>query len=342
MVIMLNKAYIDLSALRSNALAVKRKLKKTTKFCAVVKADAYGHGAPMVSSAIRGIVDCFAVATAEEGIELRLSGENKEVLVLTRLFKEDVERAVFYNLTPTVCDIAIVDKLERECERQGKNISVHVKVNTGMNRQGVDGLEELDKILRRIAGKKHVKLGGAYSHFAFPQNKKMLLEQQNKFLLANNLVKRYNSKAICHISASGGFLSGVEFDMVRIGILLYGYLPFSSDKISVKPIMKIYAPVLKSFTLKKGESALYGKRLTKEDLKLSLVRYGYADGLMRKETQLEFNNRCMDITAVKGKHGVEKLVPVMTDAEMLAKEYNTISYEILTKSALRAEKIYIN
>jgi len=341
-VIMLNKAYIDLSAIRSNALAVKRKLKKTTKLCAVVKADAYGHGAPKVCSALHNIADCFAVATAEEGIELRLSGENKEVLVLTALFKGDVERAVFYSLTPTVCSTKDVTSLERECEKQGKNICVHVKVNTGMNRQGVEDLEELERVLKCISRQSRVKLGGAYSHFAFPENKKSLLAQQNKFLLANNLVKRYNNKAICHISASGGFLSGVECDMVRIGILLYGYLPFTSDYISVKPAMKIYAPVLKSFSLNKGDSALYGKLIAKENLDLSLIRYGYADGLMRKKTSGQFNNRCMDITAIRLKGKAGKLVPVMINADALAKEYETISYEILTKSAFRAEKIYIN
>jgi alanine racemase len=130
--------------------------------------------------------------------------------------------------------------------------------------------------------------------------------------------------------------------MVRIGILLYGYKPFESDLLSVEPCMKIYAPVLKSFTLKKGESALYGKLTAKEDLNLSLIRYGYADGLMRKGTPREFNNRCMDITAVKDKSRVGRLIPVMTDADKFAKEYGTISYEVLTKCAFRAEKIYLN
>lgn len=338
---MLNKAYIDLSKLRGNALAVKSKLNSGTKFCAVVKADAYGHGAPKVCAALHNIVDCFAVAIVEEGVELRLSGESKDVMVLTEVQGEDFERAVRYSLIPTVTKIGEVAKLEKECERQGKGVRVQIKVNTGMNRQGLDDLGEIERLIKYITAKKWVELYGAYSHFAAPENKKLLLAAQNKFLLANNLVKRYNNRAVCHISASGGFLKGVQGDMVRIGLLLYGYKPFESRLVSVKPCMKVYAPMLKSFDLEKGESALYGVCPAKENIPLTLIRYGYADGLPRKGISGQFNNRCMDISAVVGKVN-KKLFPVMVDADRLAKEYGTISYEVLTKCAFRAEKIYLN
>ena len=158
-------------------------------------------------------------------------------------------------------------------------------------------------------------------------------------MLANNLVKGYNNKAICHISASGGFLSGVQADMVRIGILLYGYKPFKSSLIEVKPIMKVYAPVLKTRHLNANDVALYGDLKSEKDRDISLVRYGYADGLDRKNTQEIFNNRCMDVSAVNGLFS--GFYPILEDADMLAKQYGTISYEILTKVALRAQKIYV-
>lgn len=338
---MLNKAVIDLKILRKNALAVKGKLNVGVKFCAVVKADGYGHGGTVIANALYNVVDCFAVALVEEGVELRLSGIDKDILVLIPCFDTDLERAIGYNLTLTVCSVEQVDKIEKQARRQGVNVKVHVKVNTGMNRQGVDGSTALEEILERIARSKHIMLDGAYSHFANPENKMSRIRAENAFLVANNLVKRYNNKAVCHISASGGFLAGVQADMVRVGILLYGYKPFKSDNVCVKPIMKIYSPIIGERFIEKGESALYGDCKSQKAQKISLVRYGYADGLFREKTLGQFNNRCMDVTALTSPVIKNGNALIFDDADKLAKKYGTISYELLTKATMRAEKIYI-
>lgn len=335
---MLNKAIIDLNAIVNNAQNIKKQLLKGKKFCAVVKADAYGHGAGAVANALYPYVDCFAVALLEEGIELRRAGINKGILCLMPFFKNDVARAVFYGFTATVCSVEQIKVLESECIKQGKTIKVHVKFNAGMNRQGVN-YKELKEIVSFLSTCKMVSLDGIYAHLSNPEDEKSRNLQVNKFLLANNFVKGYNNRAICHISASGGLLKGVKSDMARIGILLYGYKPFESNIISVKPAMKIIAPVLLKRRLKKGDYALYGDKIADRDLDLSLIRYGYADGLMRREVDGQFNNRCMDTTAVTD--AFSKYYTVMDDADALAKKYGTISYEILTKSAIRAEKIYL-
>ncbi len=337
---MLNKAYIDLNVLRQNALSVKSKLKKRVKFCAVVKADAYGHGACVVANALYNIVDSYAVALLEEAIDLRLSGIDKDILVLVPFFEEDIEKAVSYKLTATVCNKYQVEQLNSEGERTKTKVKVHIKYNTGMNRQGVDGLENLNDLLEFISKCKWVKLDGLYSHFADPSDKKSKIEAEKQFLLANNLVKRYNNKAICHISASGGFLVGSQWDMVRIGILLYGYKPFKSNLVEVLPVMKVYAKALIERQLKKGESSLYGFCPSNENLSIKLVRFGYADGLPRQTTPGQFNNRCMDISAVTDSDSEE--YPILLDADVLAKKYQTISYEILVGISRRAQKIYIN
>ena len=106
--------------------------------------------------------------------------------------------------------------------------------------------------------------------------------------------------------------------------------------------MKIYAPLLKTRTIHKGECALYGDKKADKDTLIGLVRYGYADGMDRSQSEPIFNNRCMDISAYKIKDKDMKFYCVMDNADKVAKENNTISYEILTKSAIRAEKIYIN
>ncbi len=339
---MLNRAYIDLQTLRNNAVVIKSKLPTTVKFCAVVKADGYGHGAIPVANALYNLVDCFAVALVEEGIALRRGGIDKDILLLIPPLEEDVFSTVFYRLTLAVDSPTQVLAIERECARQKKRVSVHIKFNSGMNRLGVDTLCELKKLLECVKGCEWVELGGAFSHFSFPENKKAFKSAQNKFLLANNLVKSYNDKAICHISSSGGFLKGGYFDMVRIGILLYGYKPFNCEGIRVNPIMKIYSPIIKKRRLKAGESALYGDKRTYRSLELDLVRCGYADGFFRKNDGEIFSRRCMDLSLYLKADSQNGWALVMGDADKQAKKNDTISYEVLTKSALRAEKIYLN
>ncbi len=338
---MLNKAYINLNTLKQNVKNIKAKLDKNVKFCAVVKADGYGHGASEIASAIYTDCDCFAVAIVEEGIRLRQSGIDKDILVLNTPMPCDLSDAVLYDLTLSIDSIDMLNKIQRECKKQSKRIKLHVKFNTGMNRLGVDSLEELEVLAKKISNSKYLVLDGLFSHLACPQNKKQTKTAQNKFLLANNLIKGYNNNAICHLSASGGLLKNVKSDMVRIGILMYGYKPFASNFVSVKPIMKVYAPLIKKRSLQKGDGCLYGKARLDCSKTLWLVRYGYADGLPRQIAKGQFNNRCMDVTALENAKITKKGVLIMGDADLVAKKYNTISYEVLTKCAKRAQKIYL-
>ena len=338
---MLNSAYIDLNILRQNVKNIKNNLDNKTKFCAVVKADAYGHGASKIANAIYKETDCFAVALLEEAKELRLSGIDKDILILTPICYKDVSLAVYYNFILSVDNFSTLKMIENECAKQNRTIRIHLKFNTGMNRLGVDTLSELKEIAEHVFMSKYLILDGMFSHLGNPENKKDTKTAQNKFLLANNLIKGYNNKAICHLSASGGYLQKVGGDMVRIGILLYGYKPFKSDLVSVKPIMKVYAPLIKKRVIKAGEGCLYGQKTALSTQTLSLIRCGYADGFMRRENSYLFNNRCMDISALKGAKNTKKGVLIMDNADLLAKEYNTISYEVLCACAKRAEKIYL-
>lgn len=334
------KAVINLKNIVYNAKAIKKRLPKNVKFCAVVKADAYGHGAEKVANTIYNIVDCFAVATVDEGVKLRLSGIDKDILVLTSISECELAQAVNYSLTLTAGAIRDLQKYAKEGKKQGVRVKTHIKFDTGMHRQGISDLNELKTALSYCKNSKNIDLCGLYSHFARPENERSRKTAVKKFLIAKNLVKGYNNIA-CHVSASGGFIKGEFFDMVRIGILLYGYTPFKTDAIKVKPAMKVYAPVVATRRLNRGDCALYGDKRCKKDTDITLIRYGYADGLFRKEIKGQFNNRCMDLTALVGEKSGAGYVAVMIDADKTAKEYGTISYEILVKSALRAEKIYI-
>ena len=134
---MQSKAVINLKNIKQNAVAVKQKLKKA-KLCAVVKADAYGHGAPVVANALYSICDVFAVALLEEGIALRQSGIDKDILLLIPPFLSDIKNAVRYSITLAVDNPKTVYQLQTECEKQDKTCKVHIKFNSGMNRLGTD------------------------------------------------------------------------------------------------------------------------------------------------------------------------------------------------------------
>lgn len=337
---MLNKAFINLSALQNNASAVKNMLPQTTRLCAVVKADGYGHGACKIASALYGIADCFAVALPEEGMELRYAGIDKPVLVLTPVAENEISRAIYYRLTVTASSEREIVELESECERCDGYIDFHIAYNTGMNRYGADGLSELKRMLDRVKICKRVKLCGFFSHYAASENRRAFKRATDEFKKAVRLVKAFDDNVVCHISASGGFINGANFDMVRIGLLLYGYTPFATDKIRVQPIMRVYAPIVKNRTLPRFGRAMYGVKRNLIGGKFYLVRFGYADGLFRKRRGNLLRNRCMDVSAYKGAaHGS---MAIMTDADAIAKENGTISYEVLVKVAARAEKIYID
>lgn len=338
---MLNKAVINLRTIRRNAVEIKKSIGNEDKFCAVVKADAYGHGAVMVANAIYPIADCYAVATCEEGIALRLGGIDKDILIFFPPKKEDLPRAILYGLIFTVYNRAQIDIISHYATALGVRAKVHIKFDTGMNRLGLNTLKQLKELVEYALLKKGIILDGAYSHLGELQNKKALNSSVDKFLLANNLIKGYNNIK-CHISASGGLIKGIKSDWYRVGLLLYGYKPFASNKIKVRPAMKVYSPVLDKKVVVRGERILYGDYRLDKDTNAVLVQYGYADGLERKKRGNLINNRCMNVSAYSNLKVEDGYGLIMDNAEVLANELGTISYEILTKSGITAQKIYLN
>ena len=212
---------VNLRAVRGNALKIK-KLAGGANFYAVVKADAYGHGAEEVSRYIEDVADGFCVAITEEGIALRVAGVSKPVLVLTPpLDGYDVSRARAYNLTLTVNSVNTAALVG--------GAPCHIKVNTGMNRLGCD-IHTLPDVLKALPRESVL---GVYSHLYAPDNVAASASQLEIFRHAERMVKAVNPQAVAHISASGGLLRGGKYlaDGVRCGILLYGYAPsgFKAD-----------------------------------------------------------------------------------------------------------------
>ncbi|MBD5632140.1 MAG: hypothetical protein HDP34_02780, partial [Clostridia bacterium] len=222
---------IDLRAIRSNALHIRQLLGKR-KFYAVVKADAYGHGAEEVARSIEDIVDGFCVAIIDEGAALRISGVSKPVLVFTPpLDVADAERARFYNLTVTVNSV--------QTAKLVKGIPCHIKVNTGMNRLGCN-LGELPAVLDSLDSE---QTEGIYSHLYAPESTERSLRQLKIFERAEELARSKVGHIWAHIAASGGILRGGNYlkDGARCGILLYGYAPYGFKPNGFQPALKVYA-----------------------------------------------------------------------------------------------------
>ena len=315
---------INLRAIRQNAIKIKSIL-GDKKFFAVVKADAYGHGAEEVARCIEDVADCFCVAIIDEGVALRVAGISKPILVFTPpLDKSDVARAAFYNLTVTVNSV--------KTARLAAGLKCHIKVNTGMNRHGCN-LDRLPAVLKAVSPE---NLQGIYSHLYAPQNAAASAKQLEIFNEAEKLARIKTPNICAHIAASGGMLRGGQYlkDGARCGILLYGYAPSGFGKGGFKSALKVYARRTQNTEFIGGGVGY--NRAEKAYTTLSTYRLGYADGFSRI-VPLGEKTLCMDAFLSENS---KKTLCVMENADEYALKCGTISYEVLTSVTRRSERVY--
>ena len=318
-------SFVNLRAIRHNAMKVRSVLGEKF-FYAVVKADAYGHGAEETARYIEDIVDGFCVAIIEEGIALRVAGITKPVLVFAPpLDSNDVARANFYSLTLTVNSV--------QTARLVGSSKCHIKVNTGMNRLGVS-ISDLHGVLDVLDAE---QIEGVYSHMYAPHDAVSSIKQLAIFERAEGLVRAKQRHICAHFAASGGILRGGKYlkDGVRCGILLYGYAPQGFKKNGFVPALSVYARRVQTTRFIGGG---VGYNIADKNYKtLTTFRLGYADGFFRT-VPLGEKTLCMD--AFIREDGGE-LACVMNDADEYARRCGTISYEVLTSVTQRSEKVYI-
>ncbi len=336
-------AKVNLKAIADNAKLWKGLAQ--TKLCAVVKANAYGHGAEEVADALSGVADYFAVALIEEGISLRAAACEKDILVLTPPSDcaEGYALAAGGFLT-SIPDLFTAKLFLETCRRYGLVGRVHLKVNTGMNRYGMDG-QTLGKVCKLFHSSPYVRVEGIYSHL-YTCNPKTAEEQRQLFLRLRKIALGYFPNLQSHLSATYGCLlgKGFSFDMVRVGLGLYGYSPIPTD-LPLQKAMSVWARVTAARTYTFGGVG-YGEGKADKGTPLTLLRAGYGDGFLRKKENgtegciRNLNNLCMDgcIRQGKGKRG--EWSSLLLDADRTAKETGTISYEVLCAATRRAEFIY--
>ena len=316
----------DLAAIERNAARIREIVGKRL-FCAVVKADAYGHGAERVSLALQRHADCFCVAICEEGAALRNAGVTKPVLVLTPLTSaDDAETARYYDLTVTVNGV--------QSARLARGLACHIKVNTGMNRYGCT-VGQLPAVLSAAQNAQ-----GIYSHLYCPEDISRSTAQLKLFNEAERIAKHHNPHIVAHLSASGGLHLGENFykDGVRVGLALYGYMPRGCNMqgLSLSPALKVYARRVQ--TLRSTGGGLGYAPAQREYGGLSVYRLGYGDGFLRG-VPLGEGNLCMDAFISEGG---DELKAVFSDADDYAARAGTISYEALCSVTKRSQKIYLN
>ena len=346
------KAKINLAAIQRNAKAFKKVTQ--TRLFAVVKANAYGHGAEEVTASLSNIADAFAVALIEEALAIRTAACGKEILVFTPpLEEEEVYTLAVNGFTATIPDLWTAKLVVSVCQKHRLALRVHLKVNTGMNRYGMH-LSMLGKVCKFLQDYPFIAVGGVYSHL-YTCTKEVAKLQCALFVQAERIVKRRYPNAIAHLSATYGSLFGREFafDGVRIGLGLYGYLPAKLteseqsvvDTLQLQRALTVEARITATRKASYG-GAGYGAPCIQKTENLSVLRVGYADGFLRDKRGglLTENDKsqalCMDVCIVNGRKARGGKMCVLSDAEGQATAAGTISYEVLCAATRRAEFEY--
>jgi alanine racemase len=279
---------VDHSALVDNLAALRRLAGDAGSVIAVVKANAYGHGAIDVSRTLLASgVERLAVATLEEGLALREAGIAAPILVLWALGAPEVERAVAADLEPVVYDQAGIELLERAAAARGRRAAVQLKVDSGLGRQGSEPGLAVELALR-IVRSRHLHLAGTFSHLAVPGEDEAYTDVQ-LLRLAQALDAMRSAGAdpgLVHLAATGGVLAGVGTfgDAIRPGLGLYGMVPgWARDReAGLRPVLSLKALPVRIFNLAAGEAIGYGLRFRAERAtRIATLGIGYGDGWPR-------------------------------------------------------------
>ncbi len=393
-------AEIYLKNFEENVKAIKKFVKPGVKICCSVKADAYGHGAvPCAKAAVKCGSDFLAVATVGEGIELREAKIKAPILLLSYCSPSETADLVKFNITPFVGDEEYIGLIEAAVQKAfkaktaagatdgkakngtAKKFAVHLAVDSGMGRVGCLP-EDAAALAKRIASSKYLCLGGMCTHFASAdgtaaRDRSYAKKQRDVFVAAVESVKAAGiNPGIVHASASAALMDKVEwqFDMVRPGIILYGYYP---DKITakylrakktpleLKPVMALVTGISALRPFAKGMSVSYGSTWTaSKNTTIGVLPIGYADGLLRRQAgTLKVSvggklypirgricmDQCMvDLGSAKGIKRFDRAVifgpkesGALLTADDLANDAGTISYEILTCVGKRVQRVFI-
>ena len=359
---------INLDALVHNLKAFQSLLKPETKTMAMVKAFSYGSGSYEIASTLQfNNVDYLAVAYADEGVELRKNGITLPIMVM------NPEEAAFdaivnFNLEPEIYSVSLLKSfIAAVKEANMGEVKIHLELETGMNRLGFEEAD-LPEVIEIIKENQVIKIASVFSHLVASEDKKedkFTAIQIDKFeKLSSLILKEFDYPILKHILNTSGILlhTDAQFDMVRIGIGLYGIGRFPSTEHKLEPVSTLKTTVSQIKQVSKGQSIGYG-RAGKPDKQTTVatVGIGYADGLPRSLSQGNgkmmikgklypiIGNICMDMTMVDvtGGEGIKEGDEVIVfgqepNVSQIAEWAGTIAYEILTSISGRVKRLYLH
>ncbi|MEG6584307.1 alanine racemase [Dendrosporobacter sp. 1207_IL3150] len=358
---------IDLQAIKHNTQQIKKLLKSDTRLCAVVKADAYGHGAIAVTKTVLNAgADCLAVALLSEAQKLRSAGFTESILILGHTPSHQAHQVVAGNIEQTISTLDAAVALSREAVKVKSTAKVHIKVDTGMTRVGVQPKAAAD-FTEAVAKLPGIVIAGVFSHFSSSdsQDKTYANQQAVRFnQTLEEIANRGINIPLKHMANSAAILEIPEthFNMVRAGIVLYGLWP--SDEvvktIDLRPAMKFKALVSYVKEVPAGVSVSYGcTYVTTRPSRIATIPVGYADGWTRllsgsasvlvKGKQAKVIGRiCMDqfmidVTDIPSvEEGDEVLLFGGADlpADEIARQLGTINYEVVCMISERVPRVY--
>ncbi|HKJ45759.1 MAG TPA: alanine racemase [Balneolales bacterium] len=346
-------AEINLSALNHNLEVLKKRIKPGIRQIAVIKANAYGHGAVRVGHFLKDKVDYFGVCSLQEAIELREAGIQNNILVFSAPYEKTCWAYKEYEIDAVISDFHHFDLLK-------KGTRYHLQFDTGMGRFGFYDYQ-LSEVLRQVDEHKELNQIGLMSHFATaddPDSAKVG-EQLEKF---KDIRSKFAPSVMAHISNTGGlaYFPEAQFDMVRHGIGMYGYPPGDFQIDDLKPVLTWKSYLVECKPIKRGMTVSYrSKWVCPENGFLGIIPVGYADGLRRnlgEKIKMHINGKDYPIVGIitmdyvmiycgNDRPPVNSEVIVMGNNGNTAQEWgnlmNSISYEVLCGiSTRRVERVY--
>jgi alanine racemase len=357
---------IDLKALEANFKLLKSYLSPQTKMMGVVKAFAYGTDSEIIGKALVNLgADYLAVAYIEEGVRLRKAGVKVPILIFYPQL-EEIENLIDYELTPSIYTHRFLDSLCKELSYHDvKEVKIHLKINTGLNRLGFD-LTELDSILVHLNSEPKIKIEGLFSHLAASGNEdevEFTKAQISKFKEAKAFFETHlKYRFISHICNSSGILNfpEAELDMVRAGIALFGYGNNPTEHKMLKAVASLKTVIAQLRNIQKGDSVGYERNfIATGPTKIATLPLGYADGISRifgnGKAQVLVNgkkapivgNVCMD-TLMVDVSGIDcqegDVVEVFGKNNTVIDfdlEQQTIPYEVITRISQRVTRVLV-
>jgi len=290
---------VSLPALRHNLREVSNLVGSSVSVCAIIKSDAYGHGAIGCGRALEHAgAPWLGISSPDEGVTLREAGIKVRILVLGGFWRGDEDKVVAHALTPAVWSAQHLELLDAAVARiqPGRRLPVHVKINTGMNRLGAD-VSDLKQLCMRIQSSSGLMMEGLFSHFSSSEviDSPANADQLRGFGEALKIVNELGIKPVCHMANSAAIASSQQswFDLVRPGLALFGYLlpptfadgrrPESAARVALQPALQWKTRIVQLRELAAGEPIGYsGAWTTRAPSTVAVLSVGYGDGLSRR------------------------------------------------------------